>query len=47
MLFRSLTYTALDELERVLGAQGLAMGVVRSTLEAATSAWANERGAVV
>ena len=43
----TLTHTDLDELERVLGAHGLPMGVVRSTREAATNAWANERGAVV
>lgn len=43
----SLSYTDLDELERVLGAHGLPIGVERSSREAATNAWANKRGAVV
>lgn len=43
----TLTFDNLDELERVLAAHELPMGVVRSTREAATSNWAVERGAVV
>lgn len=43
----TLTFTDADELERVLAGAGFPMGVVRSTGDAATSAWARERGAVV
>ena len=41
------TFTDLDALERALADAGIAMGVVRSAGAAATSAWADERGATV
>ena len=40
-------FTDLDELEAVLAAHGLPMGVVRSSGAAANSAWAQARGAIV
>ena len=43
----TLGFDDLDALETLLGEYGLPMGVVRSTAEAATSAWADERGAIV
>lgn len=43
----TLTFTNLDELEAVLAAANLPMGVVRSSGAAATSEWAVARGAVV
>jgi crotonobetainyl-CoA:carnitine CoA-transferase CaiB-like acyl-CoA transferase len=42
----TLTFDDLDTLEALLGEHGFPMGVVRSTQEAATSAWADERGAI-
>jgi crotonobetainyl-CoA:carnitine CoA-transferase CaiB-like acyl-CoA transferase len=41
------TFTDLDALEAALGDAGIAMGVVRSAGDAATSNWAEERGATV
>jgi crotonobetainyl-CoA:carnitine CoA-transferase CaiB-like acyl-CoA transferase len=41
------TFTDLDALERTLADAGIAMGVVRAAGAAATSAWADERGATV
>jgi crotonobetainyl-CoA:carnitine CoA-transferase CaiB-like acyl-CoA transferase len=41
------TFTDLDELERVLADAGIAMGVVRAAGAAATSEWAEARGATV
>ncbi len=40
------TFDDLDALEDLLAAHGFPMGVVRSTADAATSAWADERGAL-
>ena len=42
-----MSFTNLDELEAVLAAANLPMGVVRSSGAAATSRWAVARGAVV
>ncbi len=40
-------FTDLDELEAILAAHGLPMGVIRSSGAAANSAWAHARGAIV
>jgi crotonobetainyl-CoA:carnitine CoA-transferase CaiB-like acyl-CoA transferase len=43
----SLTFPDLDELQAQVSEAGLAIGVVRSTLELAESEWAKEWGAVI